>query len=180
MRLTGTEWKQNRKCKYKTYRFTFVFAPHCAAFLWENFSDLTSQKTVTSSNVSNTIVFLPNRLLCGDVEGKFCALFDRVDTINKKNGPFELVLCVGNFFGVNNREFQLYKSGEKKGCCWRCVFVWSGNCLFTVAVPTYVLGANKSEHNELFPDDGELCPNVFCLGNKNMSRNCVVIHLFCR
>lgn len=35
-----------------------------------------------------------------------------------------------------------------------------------VAVPTYVLGPNKKEHESLFPEDGELCPNVFSLGKE--------------
>lgn len=55
------------------------------------------------------------RLLCGDVEGKFQTLFNRVDNIQKKSGPFDALLCVGNFFGVNNREFTPYKLGDKQG-----------------------------------------------------------------
>lgn len=55
------------------------------------------------------------RLLCGDVEGKFDDLFKRVATIQKKSGPFDALLCVGNFFGINNREFSFYKLGDKKG-----------------------------------------------------------------
>lgn len=55
------------------------------------------------------------RLVCGDVEGKFDQLFKRVETINKKSGPFDCLLCVGNFFGINNREFISYKLGDKKG-----------------------------------------------------------------
>lgn len=54
-------------------------------------------------------------LFCGDVEGKFNAFFNRIENLNKKSGPFDLVLCVGNFFGINNREFDAYKIGEKKG-----------------------------------------------------------------
>lgn len=55
------------------------------------------------------------RLLCGDVEGRFNSLFNRVEAINKKSGPFDLLLCVGNFFGINNTEFENYKLNIKKG-----------------------------------------------------------------
>lgn len=56
-----------------------------------------------------------SRLVCGDVEGKFQTLFNRVENIQNKSGLFDALLCVGNFFGVNNREFTAYKLGDKKG-----------------------------------------------------------------
>ncbi|KAK4885122.1 hypothetical protein RN001_001393 [Aquatica leii] len=91
-------------------------------------------------------------LICGDVEGKFNTLFNRVDVVNGKAGPFDLLLCVGNFFGVNNKEFELYKAGIKK-----------------VNVPTYILGPNKEEHVSLYPEDGsELCNNVHYLGKRGL------------
>jgi hypothetical protein len=37
-------------------------------------------------------------LLSGDVNGAFAALFKRVETVNKKNGPFDVLVCVGSFF----------------------------------------------------------------------------------
>lgn len=55
------------------------------------------------------------RLLCGDVEGRFQTLFKRVEAINAKSGPFDMLLCVGNFFGVNNVEFEDYKTCAKQG-----------------------------------------------------------------
>ncbi|KAB0804662.1 hypothetical protein PPYR_01632 [Photinus pyralis] len=94
-------------------------------------------------------------LICGDVEGRFITLFNRVEAINKKSGPFDLLLCVGNFFGVNNKEFDTYKFGIKK-----------------VEVPTYVLGPNKEEHVKFYPEDGsELCPNVHYLGKRGVYTN---------
>ncbi|RZC40507.1 CWF19-like protein 1, partial [Asbolus verrucosus] len=92
-------------------------------------------------------------LLCGDVEGKFNALFSRVSNINTKSGPFDCLFCVGNFFGVNNKEFELYKSGERKA-----------------PIPTYILGPNSAEHANLYPDDDsvELCENVYCLGKRGV------------
>ncbi|XP_018327175.1 CWF19-like protein 1 [Agrilus planipennis] len=94
-------------------------------------------------------------LICGDVEGCFDALFSRVEKLNEKSGPFDLLLCVGNFFGINNKEFEAYKQGFKK-----------------VLVPTYILGPNKQEHVQYYPtDDSELCPNVNYLGKKGMYLN---------
>ncbi|KAJ8925700.1 hypothetical protein NQ315_009547 [Exocentrus adspersus] len=93
-------------------------------------------------------------LLCGDVEGKFDTFFKRVENINKKAGPFDLLLCVGNFFGINNKEFTPYKLGEKK-----------------VVVPTYILGPNKEDHIGLYPSgdsDNELCSNVYYLGKRGV------------
>lgn len=54
-------------------------------------------------------------LVCGDVNGKFKFLFNRVETINKKSGPFEILLVAGNFFGENNNELEAYKNGNKHG-----------------------------------------------------------------
>lgn len=62
-------------------------------------------------------------LVCGDARGNFRQLFNRLDSINKKNGPFELMLCVGDFFGSNgeqNDELQAYKSGNKYGIALNC------------------------------------------------------------
>ncbi|XP_063583185.1 CWF19-like protein 1 isoform X2 [Pongo abelii] len=55
-------------------------------------------------------------LACGDVEGKFDILFNRVQAIQKKSGNFDLLLCVGNFFGSTpDAEWEEYKTGTKKG-----------------------------------------------------------------
>ena len=67
-------------------------------------------------------------LVAGDVEGNITALFKRVDAVNKKAGqlnipphqasphpppgPFEMVLCVGSFFGPGNPGWADYKSGR--------------------------------------------------------------------
>ncbi|KAJ8980670.1 hypothetical protein NQ317_013282 [Molorchus minor] len=93
-------------------------------------------------------------LLCGDVEGKFDVLFKRVENINKKSGPFDMLICVGNFFGINNKDFIPYRIGDKK-----------------VPIPTYILGPNKEDHSRLYPSDDsefELCNNVYYLGKRGV------------
>lgn len=50
------------------------------------------------------------------MHGKFKQLFGRLETINKKTGPFELMLCVGEFFSAaadGNDELEAYKNGNK-------------------------------------------------------------------
>ncbi len=37
-------------------------------------------------------------LACGDVKGQIGALLNKIENVNKKSGPFEMVLCVGKFF----------------------------------------------------------------------------------
>ncbi|KAI0273461.1 hypothetical protein BC834DRAFT_209584 [Gloeopeniophorella convolvens] len=38
-------------------------------------------------------------LTVGSALGSIRALFDKIQAIHKKHGPFDLVLCVGDFFG---------------------------------------------------------------------------------
>ncbi|XP_048410021.2 CWF19-like protein 1 isoform X1 [Stegostoma tigrinum] len=99
----------------------------------------------------------PLRILaCGDVEGKLDALYSRVRSIQKKSGDFDLLLCVGNFFGTSaeaESEWGEYISGAKKA-----------------SMQTYILGANNQETTKYFPDkDGcELAENITYLGRKGV------------
>ncbi|XP_043262500.1 CWF19-like protein 1 [Colletes gigas] len=92
-------------------------------------------------------------LICGDVEGHFKFLFNKVEAINKKSGPFDFLLCVGNFFGENNIELEVYKNGAKN-----------------IPVPTYIIGANSEIDLENYPDeDGcEICQNLTYLGKRGV------------
>jgi hypothetical protein len=54
-------------------------------------------------------------LVCGDVEGKFKTLFSRVENINKGHGPFDLLFCVGNFFGAKDEYLEPYRNGTLTG-----------------------------------------------------------------
>ncbi|XP_058482037.1 CWF19-like protein 1 [Solea solea] len=95
-------------------------------------------------------------LACGDVEGKLNALFNRVQTIQKKTGQFDLLLCVGEFFGTSpeaEAEWQQYRSGAKK-----------------VPIHTYILGAASRETVKNFPsaDGCELAENITYLGRRGV------------
>ncbi|KAM9117465.1 CWF19-like protein 1 isoform 1-T1 [Pangshura tecta] len=93
-------------------------------------------------------------LACGDVEGKFDMLFNRVQAVQKKSGEFDLLLCVGNFFGSTpETEWEEYRTCAKKA-----------------PIPTYVLGANNPETVHYFPDVNgcELGENITYLGRKGI------------
>lgn len=53
------------------------------------------------------------KCLCvGNVNGKFQMLIDKIKLINKNNGPFEILFCVGEFFGEDDAENVKLISGE--------------------------------------------------------------------
>lgn len=60
-------------------------------------------------------MFISPSLVVGDVRGRFKQLFQRVEQVNKKAGPFEILCCVGDFFGEDkqNEELIAYKNGFK-------------------------------------------------------------------
>uniref|UniRef100_A0A8C2Z6V9 CWF19-like protein 1 n=1 Tax=Cyclopterus lumpus TaxID=8103 RepID=A0A8C2Z6V9_CYCLU len=79
-----------------------------------------------------------------------------VQTIQKKAGPFDLLLCVGEFFGSTpeaEAEWQQYKTGAKKA-----------------PVHTYILGAASQKAAKSFPsaDGCELADNITYLGRRGV------------
>ncbi|NWH77195.1 C19L1 protein, partial [Piaya cayana] len=97
---------------------------------------------------------MSNRLACGDVEGQLETLFGRVRAIQAKSGHFDMLLCVGNFFGsTSETEWAEYRTGAKKA-----------------PIPTYVLGANDQEAVSYFPDVSgcELAENITYLGRRGL------------
>ncbi|VDO81727.1 unnamed protein product [Onchocerca flexuosa] len=65
-------------------------------------------------------------LVCGDVNGQFDSLLKRVDAVNKKNGPFDMLFCVGEFFGPDNESNERIINGIVK-----------------MPISTYILGSFK-------------------------------------
>lgn len=77
----------------------------------------------------------PLKILCsGDVNGKFSELIGRVSAVNKKCGPFDLLFCVGEFFGPNEEENRRVVDG-----------------LVDFPVETYILGYLLLVIVEFFP-----------------------------
>ncbi|XP_066856747.1 CWF19-like protein 1 isoform X2 [Anser cygnoides] len=93
-------------------------------------------------------------LACGDAEGRLEALFGRVRAIQDKSGRFDMLLCVGNFFGsTSDTEWTEYRTGAKKA-----------------PIQTFVLGANDQETVRYFPDVSgcELAENITYLGRRGV------------
>ncbi|KAA8523250.1 hypothetical protein F0562_009673 [Nyssa sinensis] len=104
----------------------------------------------------------PRILLCGDVFGRLNQLFKRVSSVNKSAGPFDALLCVGQFFPDSAdqlEEFMDYIEG-------RC----------PIPLPTYFIGdygagaikvlsaATKDPANQGFKMDGlKICENLYWL-----------------
>ncbi|XP_077210605.1 cwfJ-like family protein / zinc finger (CCCH-type) family protein isoform X1 [Tasmannia lanceolata] len=104
----------------------------------------------------------PRILLCGDVLGRLNLLFKRVSTVNKSNGPFDALLCVGQFFSDSPdrlEEISDYIDGPS-----------------SIPLPTYFIGdygigafkilsvASKDPSNLGFKTDGlKICHNLFWL-----------------
>uniref|UniRef100_A0A7E4W9E9 CN hydrolase domain-containing protein n=1 Tax=Panagrellus redivivus TaxID=6233 RepID=A0A7E4W9E9_PANRE len=91
-------------------------------------------------------------LTVGDVNGRFQELLKRVKTIIAKSGPFDILLCVGEFFGpdseLNNR-------------------VANGDIQFPIA--TYVLGPCCPSTSTFYPEENaEFSPNLTYLGRKGV------------
>ncbi|KAL4715033.1 hypothetical protein ACJJTC_003184 [Scirpophaga incertulas] len=91
-------------------------------------------------------------LICGDVNGNFKMLFSRVESIVKKSGAFDVLLCAGNFFGIDNSELDAFKMGTRK-----------------VPVTTYVFGPSDSQHSEFYCKEGsEIAPNIIYMGRRGI------------
>ncbi|KAL5572475.1 hypothetical protein UlMin_022072, partial [Ulmus minor] len=104
----------------------------------------------------------PRILLCGDVSGRLNQLFKRVASVNKSAGPFDALLCVGQFFPDSAdrlEEFTDYIEGRSE-----------------IPLPTYFIGdygvgaakvllaASKEPKNLGFKMDGlKICENLFWL-----------------
>eukprot|EP00123_Amoebidium_parasiticum_P001421 comp12500_c0_seq1/m.7457 comp12500_c0_seq1/g.7457 ORF comp12500_c0_seq1/g.7457 comp12500_c0_seq1/m.7457 type:complete len:626 (-) comp12500_c0_seq1:152-2029(-) len=97
-------------------------------------------------------------LVTGDVKGQFGSLYSRVRSIQKKVGPFDLLLCAGSFFSEDERapedEWNNILSGDNP-----------------VPIPTYVLGGTRRHHAKFFaaiPNGGDLAPNIHYLGRRGI------------
>ncbi|KAI6237279.1 hypothetical protein M3Y95_00248400 [Aphelenchoides besseyi] len=91
-------------------------------------------------------------LVVGDVNGKFSLLSKKVELINSKNGPFDLLLCVGEFFGPSDEDNKKLLNGE-----------------FELTVPAYILGPCCPSTAVYYPEDGaQLTPSLTYLGQKGI------------
>uniref|UniRef100_UPI00358E978E CWF19-like protein 1 isoform X1 n=1 Tax=Myxine glutinosa TaxID=7769 RepID=UPI00358E978E len=100
-------------------------------------------------------------LVSGDVCGEYDVMFQRVRSVMKKNGDFNILLCVGSFFGdseASREVWREYKEGRR-----------------AVPLPTYILGPNDASTVDLFPladgtDGEEVAPGITYLGHHGVLR----------
>ncbi|CAJ2649880.1 unnamed protein product [Trifolium pratense] len=104
----------------------------------------------------------PRILLCGDVFGRLNQLFKRVSSVNKSAGPFDALLCVGQFFPDSPElldEFMAYIEG---GSHIPLPTYFIGD--YGVAAPKILLAASKDSANRGFKMEGlKVCDNLFWL-----------------
>lgn len=105
----------------------------------------------------------PRILLCGDVNGRLNQLFKRVSSVNKSAGPFDALLCVGQFFPDSPDqldEFTAYIEGGGSHIPLPTYFIGD----YGVAAPKFLLAASKDSANSGFKMDGlRVCDNLFWL-----------------
>ncbi|KAK2724390.1 hypothetical protein QYM36_001043 [Artemia franciscana] len=92
-------------------------------------------------------------LVCGDAEGNFKTLFQRVSKVSNATGPYDALFCVGEFFGEDRSQWDDLRSGNIK-----------------ITIPTYILGPLKAEMKTFFPDikGCELMKNMIYLGDSGV------------
>ena len=93
-------------------------------------------------------------LACGDVRGRFSVFLKRLNTIVGKSGPFEMVLCVGSFFGDAPTQVDVDLWDDIK----------TGKT--SLPLPVYILGPNSREETSKYADLGgyEIAENLVYLG----------------
>ena len=92
-------------------------------------------------------------LVAGSVNGNFKQLCTRVNNVNRKSGPFQLLLIPGQVIGDNVETWLGLRDGT-----------------YTIDVPTYILGATDEAHSAYFAHiaDGEVTDNVTYLGRRGI------------
>lgn len=92
-------------------------------------------------------------LTVGDVNGRFDELLKKINIVNKKSGPFDLLFCVGEFFGPDPTINQKINDGEVK-----------------FPIPTYILGPCCPSTVQFYPEKNaeELTENLTYLGRKGI------------
>ncbi|PVU90812.1 hypothetical protein BB559_004422 [Furculomyces boomerangus] len=99
--------------------------------------------------------FKPSKILAvGSVNGKFQSFFEKITKINQKNGPFDVLLVTGEFFGDSEDiEVKNLVSGNIK-----------------VPISTYIIQAEREFPSRVqlkiqdLDTGGEICENIFYLG----------------
>ncbi|KYR02544.1 cwfJ family protein [Tieghemostelium lacteum] len=108
-------------------------------------------------------------LVCGDVGGSFNQLFKRLEAIEKSNGPFKMLFCVGSFFEpyiahpkdidiqsiTFPKELESYRDEKEQ-----------------TPIPIYFISSTTNDYKyiENFCDSktGQLCKDIYYLGKTGL------------
>jgi len=72
---------------------------------------------------------MPKVLVAGDVAGGLEDLFKRVGTVNSKSGPFDCLLCTGEFFGAADVGGRCPDAvSARRPSLWRQMYARSALC----------------------------------------------------
>ena len=122
--------------------------------------DLLFLKTITvKKGVKFSLTFQlsmsakPVKVLCvGDVNGRFQELLKHVKLVTQKSGKFDILLCVGEFFGPNDELNKKIANGD-----------------IDFPVSTYVLGPCCPSTAQYYPEENaDFSPNLTYLGRKGI------------
>ncbi|KAK7388197.1 hypothetical protein VNO78_23006 [Psophocarpus tetragonolobus] len=104
----------------------------------------------------------PRILLCGDVLGRLNQLFKRVSSVSKSAGPFDALLCVGQFFPDSPDQLDEFMTYIEGGSHIPLPTYFIGD--YGVAAPKVLLQASKDSANRGFKMDGfKVCDNLYWL-----------------
>ncbi|CAH8587982.1 unnamed protein product [Schistosoma bovis] len=90
-------------------------------------------------------------LICGDVKGKVNALYSRVSKVMNVAGQFDMMFCLGDFFGTQTDEIKKLIDGS-----------------LAASLPTYIVSPYTEIARKFCQTESgcELCSNVTYLGSK--------------
>ncbi|KAG0486838.1 hypothetical protein HPP92_008933 [Vanilla planifolia] len=104
----------------------------------------------------------PRILLCGDVLGRLNQLYKRVLSVNKSTGPFDALLCVGQFFPDSVDELDEVANFLEGRSQVPIPTYFTGD--YGVGAARFLSSAVKLPSNKGFKTDGlEICPNLYWL-----------------
>ena len=103
-----------------------------------------------------------NILIAGDCNGKLSALFKRVASVNKSNGPFAALLCVGGFFSESDAAGDAAEES-----CELADWIAEGK---KAPVPTYFIGAYGKGSAKAIKALQDADTNIHYLGRSGLTQ----------
>uniref|UniRef100_A0A7N0UTD5 C3H1-type domain-containing protein n=1 Tax=Kalanchoe fedtschenkoi TaxID=63787 RepID=A0A7N0UTD5_KALFE len=104
----------------------------------------------------------PRILLCGDVLGRLDQLYKRFAAVNKSAGPFDVLLCVGQFFPQSSEQLDQFMNYVEGRVEIPIATYFIGD--FGAGAPKVLTAASKAAQNQGFKMDGlKISDNLYWL-----------------